>query len=276
MSTLAGKIALVIGGTRGIGAAISRRMIADGVSLAIFYLSRAEEAEQFAGELRSTGAAVTALQVDVSDAGALNDAIDRVIAQFGRVDILVTVAGLAITGPLDAYPDDAFDRVFAINVRAPFLAAKKVAEKMATGGRIITIGSIVADRTPGDGTTLYAASKSALSGLTRGLARDLGARGSRPIWFSPARSTPSATPPMVLMRKRTGHPSLFIVMGRPMKSPRWLRFLPPLPRASSPGPSIISTVAGAPDQPRGSGMIPRSATRRARASSICGQGAGSG
>ncbi|MES2054559.1 MAG: SDR family oxidoreductase [Pseudomonadota bacterium] len=166
-----------MGGTRGIGAAISRRMIADGVSLAIFYLSRAEEAEQFAGELRSTGAAVTALQVDVSDARALNDAIDRVIAQFGRVDILVTVAGLAITGPLDAYPDDAFDRVFAINVRAPFLAAKKVAEKMATGGRIITIGSIVADRTPGDGTTLYAASKSALSGLTRGLARDLGARG---------------------------------------------------------------------------------------------------
>ena len=75
------------------------------------------------------------------------------------------------------YADDAFDRVFAVNVRAPFLAARKVAETMNEGGRIITIGSIVADRMPGEGGTLYAASKSALGGLTRGLARDLGGRG---------------------------------------------------------------------------------------------------
>ena len=91
--------------------------------------------------------------------------------------MLVNVAGMAIVGPLDSYADDAFDRIFALNVRAPFLAAKAASHVMREGGRIITIGSIVADRMPGAGGTLYAASKSALGGLTRGLARDLGARG---------------------------------------------------------------------------------------------------
>lgn len=86
-------------------------------------------------------------------------------------------AGLATVGPLASYGPDAFDRVFAVNVRAPFLAAQTAATLMGDGGRIITIGSVVADRTPGDGATLYAASKSALHGLIRGLARDLGPRG---------------------------------------------------------------------------------------------------
>jgi 3-oxoacyl-[acyl-carrier protein] reductase len=177
MPLLEGKVALVIGGTRGIGKAISRQMAADGASVAMIHLSRSDEAEQFASELRSTGAAAFVVQADVSDARILDEAIDTVFERLGRIDILVSVAGLAITGPLDAYPDDAFDRVFATNVRAPFLAAKKVAGRMGPGGRIITIGSIVAERSPGSGTTLYAASKSALGGLTRGLARDLGARG---------------------------------------------------------------------------------------------------
>jgi len=98
------------------------------------------------------------VQADVSDAGALNDSIDQIVKHFGRLDILVSVAGTAIVGPLEAYPDDAFDRSFALNVRAPFLAAKKAAGLMTEGGRIVTIGSIVADRMPGAGGTLYAAS----------------------------------------------------------------------------------------------------------------------
>lgn len=117
------------------------------------------------------------VQADVSDPGALNDAIDQIVNHFGRLDILVSVAGTAIVGPLEAYPDDAFDRSFALNVRAPFLAAKKAAGLMTKGGRIVTIGSVVADRMPGAGGTLYAASKAALGGMTRGLARDLGERG---------------------------------------------------------------------------------------------------
>ncbi len=176
MRSLEGKVALVIGGTRGIGAAISRRLVADGASVGIVYLSRAAAAENLAQELRDRGGVVSVLQADVSDAAALNDAIDQIAGEFGRLDILVCVAGTAVVGALETYADDAFDSTFTLNVRAPFLAAKKAASLMTKGGRIITIGSIVADRMPGAGGTLYAASKAALGGMTRGLARDLGDR----------------------------------------------------------------------------------------------------
>jgi 3-oxoacyl-[acyl-carrier protein] reductase len=174
---LQGKVALIIGGSRGIGAAISRRMAADGADVAIIHLSRSAEAHALGEELQRTGIEVVVLQADVANPASLSDALDAAVKQFGRIDILVSSAGLSVTGPLEDYPADAFDRVFAVNVRAPFLAAQKVGRQMTEGGRIITIGSIVADRMPGGGGTLYAASKSALGGLTRGLARDLGGRG---------------------------------------------------------------------------------------------------
>jgi 3-oxoacyl-[acyl-carrier protein] reductase len=177
MRTLEGKVALVIGGTRGIGAAISRRMATDGASVAIIYLNRSAEAEALESELIDEGSAIYLVQADVTDPNALNKAIDNVAQHFGRLDVLVSVAGMAIVGPLESYADDAFDKIFALNVRAPFLAAQKASTVMVGGGRIITIGSIVADRMPGDGGTLYAASKAALGGMTRGLARDLGERG---------------------------------------------------------------------------------------------------
>ncbi|WP_419807411.1 SDR family NAD(P)-dependent oxidoreductase [Sphingomonas sp.] len=172
-----GKVAIVIGGTRGIGAAITRRLAADGASVGSTFLSRSDDAQRLSDQLRSAGHHTLMVQADVSDAGALNDAMDQIVRHFGRLDILVSVAGTAIVGPLATYPDDAFDRSFALNVRAPFLAAKKAAGLMIEGGRIVTIGSIVADRMPGAGGTLYAASKAALGGMTRGLARDLGERG---------------------------------------------------------------------------------------------------
>jgi 3-oxoacyl-[acyl-carrier protein] reductase len=171
------KVALIVGGSRGIGAAISRRMAADGASVAIIHLSRADEAAALAAEIGAAGAMTLVIQADVADPAALSDAIDATVRRFGRLDILVNNAGLSLTGPLEDYPPDAFDRMFAVNVRAPFLAAQKAAAIMTGGGRIVTIGSVVADRMPGGGVTLYAASKSALGGLTRGLARDLGPRG---------------------------------------------------------------------------------------------------
>jgi 3-oxoacyl-[acyl-carrier protein] reductase len=177
VSDLEGKVAIVIGGTRGIGAAISRRMVADGARVGMIYLSRSDEAERLVADLSARGGNATSTQADASDPAALVSAIDRLAEQHGRLDIMVSVAGLAITGPLENYPDNAFDSVFAVNVRAPFVAAKRAADLMRFGGRIIIIGSIVADRMPGSGGTLYAASKSALAGLTRGLARDLGERG---------------------------------------------------------------------------------------------------
>jgi 3-oxoacyl-[acyl-carrier protein] reductase len=173
---LDGKTALVIGGTRGIGAAISRRLAADGASVAMIHLERSQEAELLAGELSGGAAQVMAVRADVADPEALSNAIDLVVERFGSVDILINNAGLSITGPIGGYDSDAFDRLFAVNVRAPFLAAQKVVAVMPDGGRIISIGSIVADRTPGAGASLYAASKSALGGMTRGLARDLGSR----------------------------------------------------------------------------------------------------
>ncbi|MEO5866142.1 MAG: SDR family oxidoreductase [Sphingomonas sp.] len=177
MQALDGKVALVIGGTRGIGAAISRRMVADGASIGVIYLSRLEDADRLGNAFSASGSDALMVQADVSDAQALDGAIDRITSHFGRLDVLVSVAGTAIVGPLEAYADDAFDLTFGLNVRAPFLAAKKAASLMTEGGRIITIGSIVADRMPGTGGTLYAASKAALGGMTRGLARDLGPRG---------------------------------------------------------------------------------------------------
>jgi 3-oxoacyl-[acyl-carrier protein] reductase len=170
-------VAFITGGTRGIGAAISRRLAAENVSVAMTYLSRSDDADRLVTELAGTGAEALAIRADVSDPAALLAAMDEAVAHFSRLDILVNNAGLAIVGPLESYETDAFDRVFAINVRAPFLAAQKAASLMGEGGRIVTIGSIVADRMPGEGGTLYAASKSALGGLTRGLARDLGTRG---------------------------------------------------------------------------------------------------
>jgi 3-oxoacyl-[acyl-carrier protein] reductase len=177
MGVLTGKTALILGGTRGIGAAIARRLAADGASLALTYLSRSGEAGALANALRDGGTALETIQADVADPVQLESAIEAAAARFGSLDILVAVAGLSLNGPLADYPGDAFDRVFAVNVRAPFLAAQRVAGRMPERGRIVFIGSIVAERAPGPGATLYAASKSALSGLTRGLARDLGGRG---------------------------------------------------------------------------------------------------
>lgn len=171
-----GKVALVIGGSRGIGAAIGRRLSADGAALAFTYLRRRTDAARFEREIGATGARVIALCADAADPAMPGAVIDQTMAAFGRLDILVNNAGLAITGALDAYPDDAFDRTFATNVRAPFLASQRAASVMTAGGRILTIGSIVATRMPGPGGTLYAASKAALGGMTRGMARDLGAR----------------------------------------------------------------------------------------------------
>lgn len=169
---LLGRTAIVIGGTRGIGGAISRGLAAKGAAVAMFYQSRGEDAETLAAEIGGL-----ALRCDVSDVTAQDTAIDEALAHLGRLDILVCNAGLTITGPLADYADDAFDRSFAINTRAPFYAARKAAQVMADEGRVILIGSSISETLPGPGATLYAASKAALAGMVRGLARDLGPRG---------------------------------------------------------------------------------------------------
>jgi 3-oxoacyl-[acyl-carrier protein] reductase len=174
--SLKGKIAIVIGGTRGIGGAISRGLAANGADIAMFYQRRADDADRLVGEITAVGSRAIALQCDVADIAAQDAAIDEVVAGLGGLDILVCNAGLTIAGPLSGYADDAFDRSFAVNARAPFYAARKASTIMADDGRLVLIGTSVAERMPGPGATLYAASKAALSGMVRGLARDLGER----------------------------------------------------------------------------------------------------
>ncbi|HEY0180638.1 MAG TPA: SDR family oxidoreductase [Dokdonella sp.] len=170
------KVALVIGGSRGIGGAITRRLAADGVRVCFTYRSRAEDAEALVRSLARTSE-IVALPLDAGRLTAADEAVAAVTARFGRLDILVVNAGTAIGGPLGDYVLEAFDDVFSLNVRSPFLAARAAARVMRDDGRIVIIGSIMAARTPADGATLYAASKAALVGMVRGLARDLGARG---------------------------------------------------------------------------------------------------
>lgn len=173
---LSGKAAIVIGGSRGIGGAISRGLAARGAAVALFYQRRGEDAARLVAEIEASGGTALALPCDVADRAAQDAAIDEAVARLGRLDILVCNAGLTITGPLADYGDDDFDRSFAINARAPFYAARKAARVMADDGRVILIGSSISESLPGPGATLYAASKAALAGMVRGLARDLGER----------------------------------------------------------------------------------------------------
>lgn len=174
---LANKRALVTGGSRGIGAAIVRRLAREGADVAFTYVSRKDQAEETAVAARASGVRALALQADSADAGALVAAVDRAAQALGGLDILVNSAGIAVIGPLDGYRLEDFDRTLAVNVRAAFVAIQAAARHMQTGGRIITIGSCNAERMPFTGGSVYAMSKAALVGLVKGVARDLGPRG---------------------------------------------------------------------------------------------------
>jgi cyclic-di-GMP-binding biofilm dispersal mediator protein len=168
MSDFAGKNVLVLGGSRGIGAAIVRRFAKGGGKVAFTYAGSKEAAEKLAGE---TGA--EAIRTDSAD----RDALIGTVAGQGSLDVIVINAGTASIGdPLTIEPD-AIDRMIDINVRAPYHAAVEAARRMKSNGRIIVIGSVNGDRMPFAGGAAYALTKSAIQGMVRGLARDFGDRG---------------------------------------------------------------------------------------------------
>jgi 3-oxoacyl-[acyl-carrier protein] reductase len=177
MNTLAGRVALVTGGSRGIGAAVARRLAHDGAAVALTYATNEEKAEAVAGKIRAEGGHALVLRSDNTDPAAPVAAVESVVEAFGRLDILVNNAGVYLGGPLDTVTPADVDRILAVDVRAVFLAAQAAARHMTAGGRIVTVGSALTERVPAEGMTVYAMAKSALVGLTRGLARDLGARG---------------------------------------------------------------------------------------------------
>ncbi|MEU8105326.1 SDR family oxidoreductase [Nonomuraea muscovyensis] len=171
------RVALVTGGSRGIGAAIARRLAADGLDVTITYARAADRAAEVVGDIEATGRRGLALRTDAADAGALAGAVEDTVRAFGRLDVVVSNAGIAPSGPLAEVTLEEVDRTLAVHARAAFVLAQAAARHLGEGGRIITIGSSLAERVPYAGWTLYAMSKSALTGLTKGLARDLGPRG---------------------------------------------------------------------------------------------------
>ncbi|MEH6435833.1 SDR family oxidoreductase [Massilia sp. DD77] len=177
MHTLTSKVAFVTGGSRGIGAAIVRRLAADGAAVALTYQSSSGAAEALVREIEAAGGRALAIRSDAADPAALQQAIDSAADHFGRLDILVNNAGVLHMGPVDEFAIEDFDRTVAVNVRAVFVGAKAALRHMGEGGRIVNISSVNALRMPFAGAAVYAMSKSALSGLVKGLARDLGPRG---------------------------------------------------------------------------------------------------
>ena len=176
-ASLRGRRALVTGGSRGIGAAIVRRLAREGADVALTYVSSPDEAEKVAASARGLGVRAVAIQADSADARAVAGAVERTARELGGLDILVNNAGTASMAPIERFRLEDFDRILAINVRAVFVAAQAAIPHMKAGGRIINIGSCNAERMPHPGGAAYAMSKSALQGLAKGLARDLGPRG---------------------------------------------------------------------------------------------------
>ncbi|XXX36385.1 3-oxoacyl-ACP reductase family protein [Sorangium sp. So ce117] len=177
MAEFAGKVALVTGGSRGIGAAIVKRLARGGADVALTYVSAADKGRSVIADVEAAGRRGMAIAADTADPAAIVAAVERTVAEFGRLDILVNNAGVAIMAPLEAVTLADLDKTLGIHVRGVFLASQAAARHMGAGGRIVSIGSCLADRVPGPGITLYSMSKTALVGLTKGLARDLGPRG---------------------------------------------------------------------------------------------------
>lgn len=177
MTGLRGKVALVTGGSRGMGAAIAGRLAREGADVALTYISAGDKGRTVIAEIERAGRRGLAITADNADPAAVQSAVERTVAELGRLDILVNNAGIFVVKPLDALTLDDFERTIAVNVRAVFVASQAAAAHMGEGGRIISIGSNLAERVPGPGLSLYSLSKAALIGLTKGMARDLGPRG---------------------------------------------------------------------------------------------------
>ncbi|MFD0413355.1 SDR family NAD(P)-dependent oxidoreductase [Streptomyces sp. NPDC127108] len=179
MTELLGKAALVTGGSRGIGAAIVRRLARDGADVAFTYVSPAgkAKAEAVVADVEAAGRRAVAIQADAADADAVRGAVERAARELGRLDILVNNAGVYPYGPFEDVALEELDRTLAIHARAAFVAGQAAVAHLPRGGRIVSIGTNLVHRVPFGGIVLYSMSKSALSGFTKALARELGPRG---------------------------------------------------------------------------------------------------
>jgi 3-oxoacyl-[acyl-carrier protein] reductase len=174
---LEGKIALITGGSRGIGAAIAKRLAADGANVAITYTKGADAAASVVKEIVQAGRKAIAIQADATDAAAVKAAVERTVATFGRLDVLVNNAGTAIPKTFEETTLEEMDQLIGINVRGVFVATQAALKHMKSGGRIIMIGSAVGERVVVPGLVPYAATKGAVKIFTQALSREVGSRG---------------------------------------------------------------------------------------------------
>ncbi|MBM7773138.1 NAD(P)-dependent dehydrogenase (short-subunit alcohol dehydrogenase family) [Actinokineospora baliensis] len=174
--SLAGAVALVTGGSRGIGAAIARHLARAGADVAITYDTAADRAADVVAEVTALGVRSVAVRTPATERGAVEAAVLEVAAAFGGLDILVNNAGIARYGTVDQVTDEDLDALIDVNIRAVVTGTRAAIGVLRDGGRVITIGSNLADRVTDPGLAVYAMTKSALLGFTRGLARDLGPR----------------------------------------------------------------------------------------------------
>ena len=174
---LTGKSALVTGGSRGIGAAIAKRLAADGATVAITYSKGAQDAARVVETIEAAGGTAVAIQADATDATAVQAAVDEVVSTFGRLDILVNNAGTAIPKPFEDTTIEELDHVLNLNVRGLFVTTQAALKHLPDGGRIISIGSCVGERMMTPGLVAYSATKGAVKMFTQGLAREVGPRG---------------------------------------------------------------------------------------------------
>jgi 3-oxoacyl-[acyl-carrier protein] reductase len=174
---LEGKIALITGGSRGIGAAIAKRLAADGADVAITYTKGADAAASVVKEIERAGRKAIAIQADAADAEAVKAAVEKTVATLGRLDVLVNNAGTAIPKKFEETTLEEMDRMIDINVRGTFVATQAALKHMKDGGRIIMIGSSVGERMMTPGLVPYSATKGAVKMFTQGLSREVGNRG---------------------------------------------------------------------------------------------------
>jgi 3-oxoacyl-[acyl-carrier protein] reductase len=177
MSKLNKKVALVTGGSRGIGAAIAKRLAEDGASVAITYAKDATSASAVVKAIESAGGRAVAIQADAADAEAVKGAVEKAVAALGRLDVLVNNAGTAIPKPFEETTLEEMNRMIDINLRGTLATTQAALKHMNDGGRIIMIGSCVGERLMTPGLVAYAATKGAVKMFTQGLSREVGGRG---------------------------------------------------------------------------------------------------
>jgi 3-oxoacyl-[acyl-carrier protein] reductase len=177
MYKLTNQVALITGGSRGIGAAIAKRLAADGAAVAITYAKDEKGASAVVQAIEGAGGKAVAIQAEAANAEAVKDAVEKTVKAFGRLDILVNNAGTAIPKPFEETTLEEIDLMFNINVRGTLVATQAALRHMKSGGRIISIGSCVGERNMTPGLTPYSATKGAVKMFTQGLAREVGSRG---------------------------------------------------------------------------------------------------